>query len=264
MNPIPLALLLLFVAPQQPLHQQPEPELQRRAAEVREDTRQAAIHINDLADNIHSEADAQAFVDAVAERFTSDQFQSWMTRAIRQRVAHAEYQAVSNPAQSIPEQHVVDVWNTYVRELDASEETLATVAEIHNLRDGMYTATQSVWKKGGQQLWTIPGIYAVGADGKVAGGCRAVEALKIFHDLSFSFQNLQGARERVQKGILASDSIRQRDKNSAPRPQQVRGELRATRDANPVRLAEIRYVQAHGELDYQRLLSRLFEALFPE
>jgi hypothetical protein len=265
MNPIVLAVFLLFVSAQQPVPQQSDPALQQRAAEVRKSARQAAIHVNNLAGNIRSEADAKAFVDAVAERFTDSQLQSWMTRSIRHRVAHAEYEAVSDPSHLIPELRVVNIWNEYVRELDAPEETLVTVAELRNLRDAAYTMNKRMRKneRFPQSLWIIPDIYAVDAEGKLAGGCRAVEALKILHDMSFSFQSVLGARERVRKGVLLSDSVAQREKNPTPRPQAVRGELRAGRDANPVRLAEFHYVQAHGQIDYRRLLERLYAELFP-
>jgi len=265
---IPLVVALLFAAPQQSVPQQSDPALQQRLAEAREKyepTRQAALHLNELAGTIRSEAEARAFVDAVAQRLTGHEHQSWTTRGIRLRVAHAEYEAVVDPSHLIPEQRIVDIWNEYVRELDAPGETLVTVAEVHNLRDAMYASSQSMWNREGftQQLWTIPNVYAVDADGRVARGCRAVEALKLFHDMFYFFQNVQGARERVQKGVLVSDLARQRQRDPTPRPQTARGELRATRNANPILLAENRYLQAHGERDYLRLLERLFAELFP-
>lgn len=265
---LPLAVMFLFAAAQQSVPQQSDPALQQKLAEAqqaREETRQAAIHVNDLAGRIHSDADARAFVDAVAGRFTGSQLQSWVTRSIRHRVAHAEYEAVSDPSRLIPEQRVVNVWNEYARELDAPGETLVTVAELHNLRDAAYTMNKRMWKKDQfpQSLWIMPDIYAVDAEGKVADGCRAVEALKILHDMSLSFQSVLGARDRVQKGTLVSDTVRQWQQNPPPRPVKARGELKAIRDANPVRLAEYHYVQAHGQVDYQRLLERVFAELFP-
>jgi hypothetical protein len=265
---ISLALLLLIVAPQESVPRQSDsvlPQTLDEAREKYEPTRQAAIRLNDLAGNIHSEADARAFVDAVAERFLGQEHLSWITASIRHRVAHAEYEAVSNPARMIPEQRVVNVWNEYVRELDAPEETLITVAELHNLRDGMYIGTKSMWKREGitQQFWTIPNIYAVDADGRVASGCRAVEALKILHDMFRTFQLVQGARARVQKGILVSDTVRQQEQSGTPKQPTMRSGILATRNENPVLPAEIRYVEAHGEGDYTRLMERLFVELFP-
>ncbi len=157
------------------------------------------------------------------------------------------------------------MWNEYVRELDAPEETLITVAELHNLRDALHTGTKSMWKREGitQQFWTIPSIYAVDADGKVASGCRAVEALKILHDMFHTFQMVQGARARVQKGVLVSDMVQPQEQSGIPKPSSARVQIVARQDPKPVLLAEIRYVQAHGEADYTRLMERLFGELFP-
>jgi hypothetical protein len=265
---IPLIILFLLGAPQQPgLSTEPTAQQSLEQAKARyEAYRQAAIHINELAGNIHSEADARAFVDAVAERLGGEELPSWATASIRYRVAHAEYGAVSDPSKLIPEQRIVNVWNEYVRELDAPEKTLVTVAEVHNLRDAQYTMTKSMWKKEQfpQSLWTMPDVYAVGSDGKVANGCRAVEALRILHDMFRSFPSVQSARERVQKGVLLSDLIKQPKNDAVSRPPTVRSHLAsASEDTMPVLAAEIRYVQAHGEVDYRRLLERLYEELFP-
>jgi len=170
-----------------------EAEIQKQ----REPARQQAIHINDLAGNIHSEAEARAYVDAVAEVLTGHRHMLWTTRSIRRRVAHAEYEAVTDPARQIPEQRIVDVWNEYVREIDAPAEALVTVAELHNLRDSMYVgASRFAWKREiNQSIWTMPNIYALDADGKIASGCRALETLKIIHDMHDQFQNVRADSE---------------------------------------------------------------------
>src|SRR5579863_5228376 len=148
MNAIPFAvalILILIAVPQDVPQQQRDPAQQQKMAEAREQYeagRQAAIRVNELAGNIRSEDDARVFVDAVAERLMSDQLEMWTTLGIRHRVAHAEFEAVSNPSRLIPEQRIVDVWNQYVRELDAPEETLVTLAEVRNLRDAMYTSNR--------------------------------------------------------------------------------------------------------------------------
>jgi hypothetical protein len=268
------AATFLFGVPQQPdpspqsgpvRHSQGTPEELEQAQQKYEPIRQAAIHLNDLAGNIHSEADARAFVDAVGERLAGQELPSWATKSIRQRVAHSEYEAVADSSRLIPEQNIVNVWNEYVRELDAPEEALVTVAEVHNMRDGMFTSSQHLWKKQGgmQSFWTIPNIYAVDADGKVASGCRAVESLRILHDMFYRFQNLRLARERVQKGVLVSDLTRQHEKDGNARPPVTRAQLNVLQQQNPVKPAVIRYLQAHGEPDYMGLLERLFAELFP-
>jgi hypothetical protein len=155
-----------------------------------------------------------------------------------------------------------------VREIDAPEETLVTVAELHNLRDSMYLgASQYTWKHElSQSIWTMPDIYALDADGKVASGCRAVEALKIIHDMHDMFQNVRFARQRVQKGVLPSEAFQQRQLNPAQPAKAMfsSGGLLATSIRNPIPPAVYRFQQEHGERAYQQLLRRLFAELFPE
>src|SRR6266704_3044990 len=131
-----LLFALIFGYPRQ---ESPKPEEQavvrQQASLLYERHRQAAIRMNELAAHINSEADARAFVDAVADMFADNLPPAWATRGIRERIARAEYEAVSNPLRQIPEQRIADVWNKYVREIGASEETLVTTAEIHSMRD---------------------------------------------------------------------------------------------------------------------------------
>jgi len=273
---IPLVAALLMAAPQQtdPAQNKWTPEQvdsirqkQEQFRQQHEPARQRAIHINDLAGNIHAEADARAYVDAVAEELTGHRHMPWTTRSIRHRVAHAEYEAVTDPSRQIPEQRIVDIWNEYVREIDAPAEALVTVAEVHNLRDAMYSnASDRMWKNEmTQSLWTMPNVYSIDADGKVASGCRAVEALKIIRDMHEMFVVLRSARARVQKGLLASDLTRLRQENLAmlSKPIFSTAELHAIKNDNPIQPAARRYQQEQGEHAYQQLLRRLFAELFP-
>jgi len=233
-----------------------------------EAARKQAVRINDLAADIHSEADARKLVDAVAEVLTNHQHLLWAGLSYRHRVARAEFEAVSDPAHLIPEQRIVDVWNEYVREIDAPEEALVTLAELHNLRDGMYVgASRFAWKREGQQsIWTMPNIYAVDDDGKIANGCRALEALKVIHDMHDTFMNVRIARARVEKGILSSELWAQRERGPAQAHAAVfsAGELRAFNTHSEVmRMATYHYQQEHGEQAYDRLVQRLFNELFP-
>jgi hypothetical protein len=284
---IALAAVLLLAASQQsdqqpPHPQQPEsqtkaplkpykltPEQIAQAAQKYEPTRLAVVQINDLAGSIHSEADARAFIDAAIDQFTGKDHQSWIqrwaTRGIRHKVARAEYEAATETQHLIPEQRVVDVWNEYVREIDAPGETLITVAELHNLRDALLTTSQARWRNGGtaQQFWSIPNVYAVDADGKAANGCRAVEALKLLHDMFNSFPQVRMTRARVEKGVLLSDLEKQRAQDGTLKPVLSSAQLSLLRTRNPLPEAEYRYIEAHGERDYRHLMERLFAELFP-
>lgn len=261
---ITLAAFLFFFNPPQVLKVTPQQLAQDRVRLEQE--RQAAIRLNAMAANIHSEADAEKFVDAIAAELSGRQgkIQSWATRAMRHRVARAEFAAVSDPSNLIPEQRIVDVWNEYMREIGAPEETLVTVAEVHNLRDGMYTGSQRMWSRGGfaQSIWMAPNVYALGADGKVAEGCRAVEALKILHDMEDTFLSVQSARERVQKGVLVSEWIKHPQPEAAPPPKAV---LRVSQGLplDEISSCARRYARDHGQKTYRQMMERLFRELLP-
>jgi hypothetical protein len=250
-----------------PHQQNPKPEelaATRREASLRyERFRQESIRVNELAAHISSEADARAYVDAVADMFADNLPPSWATGWIRERIAHAEYEAVSDPLRQIPEQRIADVWNKYVREISASEEALVTAAEIHSMRDATFAVGQVMWSRGtNQTAWTMPNVFAVGEDGKVAEGCRAVEALRIIHDLDQLFDNLRGARERLRQGIVASNLIKKNLENTNA-SQKTTARLTAWVDTNPLRPAEYKYVREHGADHLNRVVEMLFEELFP-
>ncbi|MFZ1007113.1 MAG: hypothetical protein WAN65_09765 [Candidatus Sulfotelmatobacter sp.] len=256
-----LVFALIIAAPFQDNSAQSQATMQS-GRDAYERHRQAAIRINDLAARIHSQADADAMVSEIADVFDKELPQVWAIGIIRQRVAHAEFEAANNPAKLIPEQRVVDVWNQYAREIGAPGETIVSVAEIHNMRDASFTMAQMMWARGNQTVWTMPNVYALGSDGKVVDGCRALDAIRVIHDLVGLFQNLRLARDRIQKGIVVSDKIKKPTGEPKSQARTV-GRLEAHADSNPIRPAELRYLQDHGSVAYDLLLVRLFDELFP-
>jgi len=236
--------------------------IQQRAHDEYEQHKQAAIRINELAGRIHSEADSRSLVSEIAGLFAKELPPAWASSGIRRRVAHAEYETIGGPAKLIPEQRIVDVWNQYVREIGAPDEAVVSLAEIHNMRDGSYSVAQLMWARGHQTIWTMPNVYALGPDGKVADGCRALEAIRVIHDLDGLFQNLRGARDRIQKGIVPSEELKKRAGEPTPQPHST-ARFEAHLDTNPIGPAERRYVQEHGREAYSQLIARLFDELFP-
>lgn len=185
----------------------------------------------------------------------------WATSTLRDRLAVAEYQSAIDPTKLIPEQRIADAWNKYVREIGAPEEALVNVAEIHNLRDAFYVNAQLLWRRGSQSIWTMPDIYAVNSDGTLADGCRTFEALRVIWDLANQFDNLRVARERVRKGITASDLIRK--PKEALTSERVQATVMVFGSDNPVRVAEMRYVREHGASGLNRTIEDMVFDLLP-
>ncbi len=226
--------------------------------------RQHAIQMNELAGKVQSPSDSRRLVDMIAETLADVLPPAWDTPTIRNRVAHAEYESATDPARWVPEQRIVDAWNKYVEEIGAPQETCVNVAEVHNLRDGYYTFARLLWRKGRQHIWTMPNIYAVGPDEKVADGCRAVETLRMVWYLANQFENLQGARDCVQKGVVSSDRFQQQ--LAAPTSDPMRCEVRVQtgmREKSPVEVAVERYIREHGATGLSHAIERLICDLFP-
>ena len=259
--------LLFALAFNGPRQSSPTPDeqatMRQRAHLEYERHRQAAIQMNDLATRIDSEAGALAFVEGIAAVFADLLPPAWAGPSIRQRVAHAEYEAVSDRTRLIPEQRIADVWNKYVREIGAPEEAVVNAAEIHSMRDAAYASSQSLWTRGlNQTIWTMPNIYATAPSGKIANGCRAVEALRVIYDLDRMFDNLRSARDRLRKGIVLSDEIRKDLENTNP-SRKTTGRLTSRTYIDPLRPAEHGYMREHGLDRFNQLLERLFVELFP-
>ena len=132
-----LVFTLVVAAFQQGSSAEPRAAAQQRAHDEYERHKRSAIRINELAGRIQSEADASTVVSEIAGLFTKELPPAWASGSIRQQVAHAEYESVRNPVTLIPEQRIVDVWNQYVKEIGAPDEAIVSVAEIHNMRDGV-------------------------------------------------------------------------------------------------------------------------------
>lgn len=220
--------------------------------------RQQAIRMNEIAGHITSPQDARRLVDTIARMFADVLPPGWVTRGIRKQIAQVEYESATNPAKLIPEQQVADAWNRFIAEIGAPDESRVSAEEIHYLRDGTYTTARLVWPRNEvQTIWAMPAIYAAEPDGRVADGCRAIEAIRILDDLAYQPENLQWARERARKGILFSEVIRQEQKQP-PRAGRSYGRVVIqTAPPNPVMIAGTRYVQERGEPAMARAVEQL-------
>jgi hypothetical protein len=235
-------------------------EASRKAAEHREQS----IELNKLAAHIDSEADSRKLVDQLAALLKDELPPAWATDSVRQRLSWAEYKSATDVSSLIPEERIATVWNRYVREIGAPDEAVVTVAEIHNLRDAQHATGRMLWEQDiNRSIWTIPNIVAVGSNGKVANGCRALEAIRVIYSMDLLFENVRGARKRVQEGIVLSDELAKRAGTQST-PSQRHAILTTTSDTNPIRSAQQRYLRERGSVTLNRLLTTLFSELFPD
>jgi hypothetical protein len=239
---------------------QPSAEELRKAAELRKRMRIQAIAINDLAGHIETRDDARKLVDLVGGYFSRGLSRGWRTRWLRKRAARAEYESAAEGA-LIPDQRVADAWNSYLEKIGAPREYYVNAEEIHTLRDMKYVSSQVLWARGSQSVWTISKIYAVGPDGKVAKGCRAVEAVNLLWQLGNQPEILEGVRELNRKGERWSDMVKNPSK--PPKPGTVKSYLRAAvRPPNPLQQAANRYMDEHGARALNRAIESLLSELF--
>jgi len=241
----------------------PSPEAMRQIAERWRLMREHANAINDLAGHIQSPDDARKLVDLVADEFSKELPPRWATRSIRSRIVRAEYETAYDPGSLIPEQHVADAWNDFLQKIGAPPETYVTTAEIHTLRDTNYVTSQLSWARNNQNIWTVPNIYAVGQDGKVANGCRAIEVLNILWQLANQPEALQFARELTRKGPLLSDTYKNPAKPSAPGSEKAYMAVQVVRmPPNPIEQAAQHYMHNHGARAFNKAIEGLLQDLF--
>lgn len=267
-------LPICFLSAQQPSSQtqpqansdglrQPSPEILRQATEMRRLDRAHATEINDRASHIQSKNDALKLIDLVAAEFSKELPSKWAARSIRNRIARAEYESAYDPGALIPEQHVADAWNDYLQKIGAPRESYVTATEIHTLRDTFYVTSQLSWARGNQTIWTVPNIYAIGQDGKVANGCRAIEVLNILWQLANQPDLLQGTRDLNKTGQLWSYMVKNPSKPPAPGAEKGSATFRVVQGPpNLLEQAALHYAHDHGFRALNRAIEGLLQDLF--
>ena len=215
------------------------------------DHRQLAEELNRFASTIQTPSDARRFVDLLADLFSQDAPSAWTRSALRNRVAQAEFAAVSDPQRAIPELRLAEAWNSYVDTLGAPEDQKVTPAELHNLRDEFLTTARFGWNSGSRNFWLVPSIYATLPDGRLAPGCRAVESIRVLWDLANMPENIKAARDRESKGLLPSDLYRTPPRS--PGSSVTRGSVSfGVRNAYPIELAQRKYIEVNGSKEFSR------------
>lgn len=255
-----VALLVLSVTANEPR----ELAMMQQVDQDDQQHRAAAIQLNTLAGNIRSGGDARAFINAIADMLSPYLAPQWLDPSIRSRVATAEYASIVDRSRLVSEEHITEVWNQYVEEIRASDESRVTVAELHSIRTAAYASQRATWSRGiNQTVWTMPNIYARRDDGELAEGCRAIEALLLVHMMHDVFDNILSARKRLQVASRAEDSTNiTHPRPSSQQQSAARFDLHTT--ADPVRAAEEQYVREHGQPQLNSLIQKSFDRLFSE
>jgi hypothetical protein len=136
---------------------------------------------------------------------------------------------------------------------------MLTAADVHYLRDAQYVSARIFWSRDEQNIWTIPGIFAVGPDGKVAQGSRALEAIRLLWLLGNNEDDFPNIHLATQKGVLLSDLLQQQAKPGAPAQ---RGYVTfRTNVSYPIQQAAFRYQRDHGARALNRAVEDLLKNL---
>jgi hypothetical protein len=223
--------------------------------------RDTALRIDELASNIHTPADARQLIDFIAELFADTLPPAWTTNFLRSRLAEGEYLSVTTPQKLVPEKHLAQVWNTYVTTIHAPDESKVSAAEIHNLRDALYSIAHITWSRGYRNFWAVPSIFATQHDGTLAPSCRIVESLRILYDLVRFPQNLRAAREAVAKGILTSELMKQsqqKPSSSSPGRAYVSAGIG---EKNYVEDAAMQYIREHGMAAFSNIIETMLDTV---
>jgi hypothetical protein len=227
------------------------------------DYRERARQLNELAAEIQTPADARHLVDFVAEIFAEQIPPTWISGSLRDRIAQVEFSAVSDAHRLIPEPRLAEAWNAYVGTVRAPEDHKVTPAEVHNLRDAFLTTARAHWNRGFRNIWAVPSIYAVQPDGVLAPSCRAIESIRVLWDLANMPDNLKAARDRVNKGRLASDLFRQ-PQGRPPASSVGRCYLEARAFSNPVKVSERQYIKLNGTTAFNNAVITMLDRTFRE
>jgi hypothetical protein len=265
---LPIALLCAQdQKPLTPAPHEPSPEALRHATEARQQMQQSAIRINELAGHIQTPEDAHKLVDLIAGEFSHELPPKWATRRIRNQIARAEYDSTADPRALIPEQQIADAWNDFVEKIGAPPNTILTAADIHYMRDAGYVSRRLYWARGMQSIWSVPSVYAVGPDGKVANGSRALEAIALLWSLASQTEDFDAIHAATQKGILLSDRIPHPEKPPASGGVGrvgVSAMLIARPVAFPIDVAARQYIRDHGTSSFNHAVEGLLNGLLSE
>lgn len=194
-----------------------------------------------------SEANAEAYVNALLEKFRLDESVVPKLGEFKQRLVRAEFSSVHDPEKRIAEGKVADAFNGLMDEWQTPDWTRVSAAELHAFRVTM-------------SLGLYPRSVTRLEDGTVSGSCRPVEAVYLIYLLHANM----GVSPELHDAIKAGRWF-EKDQQILPAKGTVRlGMARNAFDAR--RLHEYRaalnaYLSTHPEYQFRNLVEKLFTRL---
>jgi len=159
--------------------------------------RERLTTINDLAATASDITATRKLVGMTFSLLAPEAPDRWTDPVLCERLAEAEFLSITTRGGLISEERVATAWNNYAKVINLPSADIVTSAEIHSLREGSKAASDFLWNRGNRSLWTLPNIYALDSNGRLASGCRVLETLRILWDLNVHIENLEGARQRL-------------------------------------------------------------------
>ncbi len=197
---------------------------------------------------IHSVQDAEAYIDALLEKYKLDDAKVPGLSALKPRVARAEYAAVLDPTKEVSEALVADVFNKMMNEWVTPLWTRISVEELHAFR--VFNGT-----------FLYPAAVSRSASGDVSRSCRPVEAIYTLYLLESNRGVPLELRELIRQGRWP--------KNLGDRQPVVESQRLQLLTRDPVKIKRDQeyladrnaYFAAHPSLDPAEEVNRLLHTL---
>ncbi len=198
---------------------------------------------------IHSEGDAEAYIDALLEKYKIDDTRLPGLPRFKARLIRAEYAGVRDSSKRIDERVVAEAFNKIMDRWGTPVWTRISIKEFHAVRVLMSSML-------------YPHAAPRSSDGHVADRCRPVEALYLIYLLETNRRVLPGIRELLKTGRWPGEDLLMEQKKVARREVRPASGTQAEpqRDQEYVE-ARTKYFQDHPSDDITVQINELFAAL---
>lgn len=198
--------------------------------------------------NIHSARDAEAYINALLEKYRIDDARLPGLLPLKERLVAAEYAAVQDHSKMIQERVVADVFNKIMERWNTPAWTRISPDELHAFRIMI-------------SRMRYPNSVPRSPDGHLAHRCRPVEALYLIYLLDSNRRMLSRIRELLESGRWpGEEKFLEHKKIGVLRPSTKSGaELAAERQYDEAR-REL-FARRYNNQDLTTWVGELFAAL---